>query len=354
MLLILGFLSCQGQSGDYVCKPCNQSCDQLLFHEPGNCTHCGMSLVKRSNLEKENLLVLNEIDVQPGSGVFLIEGGTAHKEKTIKVYYHRPERFNVDSKILIVIPGAGRNGDSYRDAWIVKSEKYNVLILSPMYPEEAYAFEDYHLGGLIYDLNLENSIEFVEHTNQAKLDEDKFTFKVNVNPNEWIFNDFDRLFDLVVAATNSSQSTYDIFGHSAGGQILHRMAILHQDSKADHILAANAGFYTLPDLTTELPFGIKNLPLSKEHLRSSFRKKLVILNGDLDNQDEQGGTLLRSVTVDRQGLHRLARGKYFHQESKAKAKEMGFDFNWKLKIVPNVGHNHEKIGDAAAKYLYGY
>ena len=90
--------------------------------------------------EKE--LVLNQINIQEGSGEFLIEGGKAKKDKTVKIFYHKPKNYRANSKFLMVIPGAGRNGDSYRDAWIDESEKYSLLILSPMYQESQYGFED--------------------------------------------------------------------------------------------------------------------------------------------------------------------------------------------------------------------
>ncbi|MDT0608139.1 hypothetical protein [Croceitalea rosinachiae] len=332
--------------------PCNLSCDELSFSALGTCPHCDMALLKKSDLRQRKELVLNQINIQEGSGVFLIEGGKGKVDKPIKVYYHKPKNFNADSKILLVIPGAGRNGDSYRDAWIEESEKYNVLILSPMYAEENYPFEDYHLCGVMGNLNLRNSISRIENTNMVKLEEDKFTFTINTNKDEWIFNDFDRIFDLAVNTLNSNQTTYDAFGHSAGGQILHRLAVLGSTSKANRILASNSGFYTLPDFDAAPPFGLKETGLNKEDLRKSFTRNLVVFTGELDNEDETGGTLLRSRSADLQGLHRFERAKYFFETSKATAKEMQLDFNWKLEIIPDVGHNHRKMGDAAAEYLY--
>tara|TARA_R110002049_G_C9031771_1_gene552071 strand:+ start:470 stop:790 length:321 start_codon:yes stop_codon:yes gene_type:complete len=87
--------------------------------------------------------------------------------------------------------------------------------------EEDYIFEDYHLRGLLYDSNLINIIFRIGGTNIVELDETKLTYKVNENREQWIFEDFDRVFDLTVKAINSEQIKYDIFGHSAGGQILH-------------------------------------------------------------------------------------------------------------------------------------
>ena len=150
----------------------------------------------------------------------------------------------------------------------------------------------------------------------------------------------------------TDQIQYDVFGHSAGGQILHRLAIFYPSSKVNQIIAANAGFYTLPDLETTLPFGVKNTTIDTQNLQLSFTKNLTLLIGELDNEQEQGGTLLRSVSADKQGIHRLARGQFFYDFSKNVAEEMKANYNWKIKMVPNVGHDHEKMGKAAARLLY--
>ena len=169
---------------------------------------------------------------------------------------------------------------------------------------------------------------------------------------QWLFPDFDRMFELVVAELSGQQKTYDLFGHSAGGQVLHRMALFHPDAKARRIVAGNSGFYTLPSFEVSLPFGLQGSTLSKVQLEKSFSKQLVVLVGEMDNADEQGGTLLRSPTVDRQGVHRLSRGQYFYQMARVQANALKSPLNWKLITVPGVGHNHRKMGEAAATFLY--
>lgn len=344
LFLVLIF-SCQTKSeGNYICKPCNLPCDELTFEKPGTCPECNMTLEKK--------LTLNDITIATGSGAFLIEGGASKKEKTIKVYYHKPENFSKDSQVLLVIPGAGRNGDSYRDTWVAASEKHSVLILSPQYPEADYGFGDYHLGGLTQDLNLEGNIEFVENSNIAKLNEDKVVFEFNSDSSTWIFNDFDRIFDLVKEKLDLTINTYDLFGHSASGHILHRMALFQSNSKVDRILASNASFYTISNFEDTYPFGLKNTNLNEEALKVAFTKNLIVFLGEQDNESETRGTFLRSMTADKQGLHRLARGNHFFETAKAKALELNTEFNWQLIIISNVGHDQEKMGMAAANLLY--
>lgn len=352
LLTVFTFCYSQTHKETYSCKPCGLACDSLIFDGPGQCPNCTMNLVTNESLHKFDNLVVNEINIEKGSGEFIIEGGGSHQEKTIRIFYYKPGNFAPDSPILLVIPGSGRDGDEYRDSWIEASEKHGVLILSPSYAEKDYDFGGYHLGGLLYDSNLENCVTYRENSNLVELDEAKFTYSINSNPEEWIFNDFDRLFDQVVLAVGSSQTRYDIFGHSAGGQILHRLPLFHPLSKANRILASNSAFYTLPDSDLTFPFGVKNTPIDNPHLKPSFKTRLVLFLGELDNENENGGLLLRSPTADKQGLHRLERGKYFFKEGQKIASKMDTPFNWKIAIIPGVGHDFRKMGKAAAAYLY--
>ncbi len=303
------------------------------------------------NIHAQSTLKTN-LSINTGSGYFEFEGGLGHQNDTIKVYYHKPKKFSPESKILMVIPGAGRNADDYRDSWVETSEKYSVLIISPSYTEKDYDYAAYHLGGIVKDLDLRKGVKFIKGTNKVELNEDLVEFNLNPDSNQWIYNDFDRLFELTVKVTSSKQDNYDMFGHSAGGQILHRFALFAPNSKANRILASNAGTYTLPEFNTAFPFGVKDLSINRKSLNKSFKKQLVIFLGELDNADETGGLLLRSVTVDKQGTHRLSRGKYFYMKSQDMAKTQRLKFNWKLEINPGIGHNQRKMARVAADYLY--
>lgn len=293
-----------------------------------------------------------KIHIKNGSGSFMLSGGLGHEHDSIKVYYRKPQNYTKQSQILIVIPGSGRNGDSYRDSWIEASEKHSILIISPAYSKEKYPFGDYHLGGVLKDLNLYECVTYKEGSNNVILDEEKFSFRINPKKSEWLFNDFDRLFEHVIIAVGSSQKKYDIFGHSAGGQILHRFVLFFPNSKANRILASNSGSYTIPDLNLDIPFGMNNINFTQENLKYSFKKKLVLFIGELDNENEKRGHLLRSLTNDKHGLHRLERAKYFYKKGDEISSKMKEEFNWKLHIVPNIGHNQRKMAKAAAKYLY--
>ncbi|PQJ76286.1 hypothetical protein BTO16_10205 [Polaribacter glomeratus] len=92
-------------------------------------------------------------------------------------------------------------------------------------------------------------------------------------------------------------------------------------------------------------------------------KILLVVSGSGRNRDsyrdawiassEKYGVLILSPFADKQGVHRLERGTYFFNTSKEIAKKLDFDFNCKLIIVHNTGHDHRKMGVASSKYLHG-
>ncbi|BFM10501.1 hydrolase [Simiduia litorea] len=287
-----------------------------------------------------NTLAVNK-SVSFGSGKFTIAGGKGHSEKLIDIYYHLPTAYNEDTSVLIVLPGGGRNGWSYRDSWIEASEKYNVLILSPSYSDELYPrFWNYNIGRMLSDVKINKERTAIE------------SYRVVSDPNEWIFNDFDRIFDDAINRFNLNAKQYDMFGHSAGGQILHRLALFDIDNKADRILSSNSGWYTVPTFEHDFPYGLNNGVSSKDSIRAAFTSKLTIFLGELDNQNETRGHLVRNPQVDTQGTYRLSRGKYFYQSAKTLASDLQASFNWDIHVVKGVGHDYKNMGKAAAVYLY--
>lgn len=176
------------------------------------------------------------------------------------------------------------------------------------------------------------------------------SFKITRNPAEWIFDDFDRIFDLVKEELQLKRNSYDMFGHSAGGQVLHRLALFNPKNKANRILASNSGWYTLPTDKDEFPYGLKNSSISLGKI--DFSKKLVVFLGEMDNANETRGDLRHTPEMDKQGLHRLDRGKYFYLKAKTMANELRSEFSWKLEIIPNIGHDYKGMSKFAADYLY--
>jgi hypothetical protein len=296
--------------------------------------------------------VPRDVAIRPGADQFELDGGKGHVQHRITVHYYLPRAYTANSPILIMMPGAGRNGDEYRDSWIPFAADKGVLIAAPSYPEKQYDFAAYQMGGVIRNLQIGQPLPGSTPTTLYLRDED-IRFEVNPRRDEWLFNDFDRLFHIIKKATDSRQSGYDMFGHSAGAQILHRHLLLCPSSHARRIVAANAGFYTLPDLQQAQPVGVRGLGIDRRSLRLSFSRKLLLLLGEQDNDSEKGGIHLHTPLIDTQGTDRLARGRYFHAFAAARARTLQSEFNWELRVVPSVGHDYRAMARVAANLLYG-
>jgi Heavy metal binding domain len=337
--------SAQSAATAYVCPPCGCPMHDVEFAKPGNCPACGMTLIP-----KPEPVPFEPKELATGSGAFLAAGS---RERRIGVHYYKPRAFGVRSRILLVIPGAGRNGDSYRDAWIQAAEAANVLVAALSYPEADYDFAAYHMGGVVKDLEIRNLPPGGAAAAVIRVRDEDISFSLNPRRDEWIFPDFDRIFGLIAAATGSRQTAYDMFGHSAGAQILQRMVLFAPGSRVDRIVAANSGFYTLADPDQSLPVGLKGTGVTQESLARSFASKLMLLVGEKDDGDEAGGIQIHTPLIDNQGIGRLARGKHCFRVAEEQARKLKLPFRWSLQVVPDVGHDFRAMSRAAARALFG-
>lgn len=333
LFFVLLLVACNDLFAQYVCTPCKAACDTINFPAQGICPHCNMQLVLKSSPDTKN-------EIKVGAGKFLFTN--ARNGKQVTVHYYHPKTLKKNSPVLFVMHGAGRNGGPYRDTWVEHADKYNVLVLAPEYSDEIYpGFWNYNLAGMINDVKVNKERTGIE------------SYNINLKKEEWILNDFDEIFDAVKDSLQLKVNTYDMFGHSAGGQILHRLAMYKPESKANRILASNSGWYTVPDTASVFPYGLKNSIANDKLMTKAFKTQLIVFLGEKDNENEKRGDLVRSAEVDVQGTYRLARGNYFYEKAKQYAKQLRVDLKWKLVTVPDVGHDHIAMGNAAAKYLYG-
>jgi len=214
------------------------------------------------------------------------------ERKSIKVWTYKPEYWKNEDKILFVMHGGGRNADDYLDAWKEIADSNNILVVAPEFENKysKYTTNDYQEGNL-------------------------FTFFGSKNPKEeWAYSVIENIFDYIKENNNITNETYDIFGHSAGGQFVHRMIMLMPEARIKTAIAANAGFYTFPDENLEYPYGSKNTPITDNSIKKSFKKQLIILLGENDN-DPKLGTFRETELAMKQGAHRLERGSNFYQKS---------------------------------------
>ena len=130
------------------------------------------------------------------------------------------------------------------------------------------------------------------------------------------------------------------------------MILFSPSEKIIAAVAANAGWYTEPDLEIEFPYGMANTLEGDTKFPQSFSKKLIIILGE-DDDNENHRSLRTTDEAMVQGLHRLARGQKFYRRSKEIARKLGLRFKWQLKVIPGVGHSGWGMADPAADVLFG-
>ncbi len=261
-----------------------------------------------------------------GNGDFSFDGPGALAGSPIHVWYNAPSTDIASAQIMIVMTGAHRDGEDYRADWLPLLAGRHTLLLVLEFDREDYPdAASYNLGRIINSRGV-------------------------VQPEEtWSFNMVEAVFDHVVSDVGSTATDYAIFGHSAGGQFVHRFVEFMPYSRARIAVAANAGWYTLPDDKVPFPYGLKGSPLRVKQMGEAFSRSLVIMLGAND-VDPHDSSLQRDEQTDKQGNNRLARGLNFFGTAR-EAAGTSMPFSWQLVTVSGVAHSHAGMARAAAPFL---
>ena len=236
-----------------------------------------------------------------------------------------PDTLRDDTPIVIVIHGASRDAQRYYDNWRIEAAKHDFILAVPYFSREDFPRSAHFNLGHVFDPG----------TGERR------------PARSWTFASIEPLFDAVVAMLDSGQSHYTLFGHSAGSQFLHRFLYYVPEARVNRAIAANAGWYTMPDFGVRYPYGLAESGVVEDVLAGYFARDLVVLLGDADTvrKDED---LRKTPEAELQGAHRFARGHTFYRVARAKADELGVEFNWRLQEVPGAGHSNAEMTPAAA------
>ena len=241
----------------------------------------------------------------------------------MRAYLHRPAAWNADRPVLLVIHGVGRNAAHYRDTWAPLGDRYNVLVACPEFTEARFP------GARWYN----------ERAVSAAPD------------GPWAVGALHRAFAAIRARFGAAAPGFHLYGHSAGAQFVHRALLFDGLAGARGIVAANAGWYTLPVAERPFPYGLGGTRLDDAALRDRFAAPLTVLLGEADT-DPHHPQLRRNAEADAQGLTRFERGQFFFATSRARAAALGARFAWTLGTVPGVAHTDAGMAAPAAARLF--
>ncbi|SHK49550.1 hypothetical protein [Rhodothermus profundi] len=265
------------------------------------------------------------ISLAPGRGSFLYP--YPFFEQPLTVWYYLPDNFPPDGRVVIVMHGVKRNAHTYRDQWISHARRFHFLVLAPRFPAQQFSSRGYHQG------NMQDA--------QGRFQPERL----------WTFTVIDSLFQYVRRLLQLTTNRFALYGHSAGGQFVHRYALFRSSTQADLLIAANTGWYTLPRWDITYPYGLKGSPLTRvDEVARAFQRRLIVLLGEKDT-DPQDPYLNNAPEARAQGPHRLARGLYFYQNARQQADSLGLPFCWGLQTVPEVGHSNRGMAGPAAQLI---
>lgn len=265
--------------------------------------------------------------VPSGKWSFVFVDKKGNPDRPIRVYTYRPRKCDSTCPMWIVMHGLHRNASNLRDTWADLADNYNFLVVAPEFSQKEYPKAAwYNLGGV------------------AETE----------NPEKWTYAAIDHLFEEM----RDGQADYRIFGHSAGGQFVHRMLLLRPQSKASMYVAGNPGWYLLPEWRKDkgveqaFPFSLIGSKAGEAQAKEAFGKKLLLYIGENDT-DPDDEALNKSDGAMKQGATRVERGENFFKVATRVANETGTKLNWELSEVPDVAHDAKAMSKAVATQLYG-
>lgn len=248
---------------------------------------------------------------------------------TVWLHYHVPAEGDIASlPVQIVIPGMLRDGERYRNDWIAKADEYGFVVLVPQMEDRFFPERIYQQGGIVRE-------------------DGSFS-----DPEERVYPLIDQLFCFFKEHSGSRAKGYNLYGHSAGGQFVHRFALFHDSPYVQRMVAANAGWYTFPDETVDFPYGIAEIG-ARDGIDPArfYGKELTILLGEADTL--RSSSLRKTPEADAQGMNRLERGRKFFTWCQEDASRRGADFRFQLRTVSGSGHSDSAMAPKAADILYG-
>ena len=231
------------------------------------------------------------------------------------VFTYRPVGCS-DPSLLMVFHGIARNARTYRDDARALADRLCLLVVAPLFDRQAFPGWRYQRGGIVKGAAVQDARDFAG--------------RLVLDLADWVRREEGR------------PIAYSLFGHSAGGQFLDRLAAF-VPTEARRIVVANAGSYVFPSLEIDAPFGLGKVysgTQGEAALRRYLEQPLTIYLGQGDIRDDERNDYPEALA---QGASRFQRGVNVFNAAKTLAQMRGWPFNWRLVELPRVGHDARKM-----------
>jgi poly(3-hydroxybutyrate) depolymerase len=245
-------------------------------------------------------------------------------DRPVKVYTYRPRQCDSNCPMVFVLAGVKRDASNYRQHWELAADRWGFIVIAPEFlawPKAAA----YNLGDVAQQPDRE----------------------------KWAFSTIEHLFDEM----RVDQKDYRIFGHGAGAQFVQRMLIFRSDNRASVLVAANPGWYTMPEWRKDkspdsFPYSLVGSRAGENELRQAFAKRFVLMVGENDVDPDDEGSM-QSGPVKKQGESAVERGENFFKAATSVATDIGAKLAWELIELPTGTREAEAVSRAASELLFG-
>lgn len=245
----------------------------------------------------------------------------------VLVYTYLPTGLSESTRVVVVMHGTLRNAREYIEGWTAWAERTNHLILAPRFDRVGWpGSKGFHLGNVLRE-GVSGGARNAESS--------------------WAFTVVEALHERVRCEFGLEHPRFALWGHSAGGQFVHRFLLFKPRAKVSGAIAAGCGWFTVPDLETRFPYGLEHpsLGFTEREARRFVRSPLTIVRGTLDTARDVH--LRTSRAAEAQGPHRYARAGHMLRM----AKRLDSSSSWRLIDVPGVGHDWTAMASVAQPLL---
>jgi pimeloyl-ACP methyl ester carboxylesterase len=248
-----------------------------------------------------------------------VSAGTAGEETatlgdtSLAVFTYRPTGCT-PAGLLLVFHGLDRNASTYRDDAAQLADRFCLLVAAPLFDRERFPDWRYQRGGIVKDGKIRDSAQWTG----------------------WYVV---KLADWLRRQEAKPDMPYWVIGHSAGAQFLSRFAAFIPN-QARRIVIANPSTWVLPSLAEAAPYGFGGVPSAEALLQRYLAAPVTVLLGQ---EDTGSKNLVENDDAEAQGATRFARGESTFHQAEAVARQHGWPFNWRLLVVPGVGHNAQSM-----------
>ena len=230
--------------------------------------------------------------------------------------------------ILFVMQGADRGWTYLMKTWKQDAQKYRFIVVIPVFTKELYPVEEYQEMGV--------------YSEGGTLNAPERTAAILI----------DKMFERFRDEISGRQEHYSFYGHSAGGQFVHRALLLHDSPYVERSVVGSPGWYTFPDnREMRYPYGVTDLPyINEDDLRRFVTSDAWVQVSDGDTLRES--FLRKTPEAELQGRNREERGKSFYASICKAAEDLGVENGWKFVEEHNIAHHSSGMGKRAVKYLF--